>query len=48
VELKVVVATLLQNAELELRQDRVVPRRHGFFFGPSQGLRIAVRKNRGA
>ena len=46
VELKVVIATLLQHAQVELRQDKVVPRRHGFFFGPSKGLRIAVRKNR--
>lgn len=42
VELKVVLATLLQNAAFRLCQEQVRPVRHGFFFGPSQGLRIAV------
>lgn len=42
-ELKVVLATLLQEAEFELAQDDVKPERAGLFFGPSKGLMLRVR-----
>lgn len=41
-ELKVVLATLLQEARFEIAQDRVTPTRNGFFFVPNQGLQLRV------
>lgn len=43
-ELKVVLATLLQQAEFELAQSKVTAERSGFFFGPNQGLRMRIRR----
>ena len=47
-ELKVVLATLLQNARFTIAQEAVTPERSGMFFGPSQGLRLEVGPVRGA
>lgn len=42
VELAVAMATLLARFDIRLAQDKVLPERAGFFFAPSQGLRITV------
>jgi unspecific monooxygenase len=44
VELKVVLATLLQHADFRIAQDEVKPVRQGFFFGPDRGLLLEVTK----
>ncbi len=46
VELKVAVATLLQRVILRLDQPEVRPVRHGFFFAPNHGLRVALEERR--
>lgn len=45
-ELKVVLATLLQRVDVRLAQEVVEPVRHGFFFGPSQGLKVVLDRRR--
>ncbi len=42
IQLKVIVATLLQNAELRLAQPGARPKRNGLFFSPSQGLKMEL------
>lgn len=44
VEMKVLLATLLQQIDLCLAQDEVKPVRHGIFFAPSQGLRVTLQQ----
>lgn len=44
VELKVVLATLLQHAEFQLAQDGIKPVRSGHFFSPSQGLQVTLKR----
>lgn len=44
IELKTAVATLVHHADLTIAQKRVTPTRHGFFFGPSEGLKVIVRR----
>jgi cytochrome P450 len=44
VELKVVLATILQHAKLRLGQKRVRPVRAGPFFSPNKGLRMIVEE----
>lgn len=45
-ELKVALATLLQQVELTLAQDSVRAVRNGFFFAPDNGLQITWRPRR--
>lgn len=43
IELKVILATLLQHADFQLGQTEVKPVRNGHFFSPSQGLQLLVK-----
>lgn len=45
-ELKVVLATLLQEVDFRLAQETVKPVRNGFFFAPNEGLRITWSRRR--
>lgn len=44
VELKVVLATILQHTKLRIAQKRVVPVRVGPFFSPNKGLRMLIEE----
>lgn len=43
-ELKVVLVTLLQRAELRLAQESLRPVRQGFFFSPEKGLQVVLER----
>lgn len=45
-ELKVVLATLLQEVDFRLVQPQVKPVRNGFFFAPNDGLRVSWSRRR--